>query len=187
MVTPYTKDTKQIDFPALVQFTKWLNTQKVDLLFPISGLGQWREITDKEKKQIIETVVKYSTLPVSPGITSLKGLDETVSLAVFAQNAGAKSITLALPPFHDSDVEARWEEIVLKYLSRVNNSLKIPILLYDHQGHISPEFIGKIHKFRNIKALKYRTKDMIKILRATHIAKEKIAILIGVEHLTLPA
>jgi 4-hydroxy-tetrahydrodipicolinate synthase len=184
MVTPFDASGEHVDLAAMRVHVKWLLDKPVSLLFPISGLGQWRKLTLTEKQDIIRTVVNAAggVKPVSPGITSMNSLAETVELARFAEHAGAAAVSVAIPEALRPKGGPPPQSTLYSFYRAVHDETGVPVLIYDAQADLQPETMRRLAELPRIKAIKYRTKDIERILRMARAAGDRVAVLAGVEH-----
>lgn len=186
VLTPFTEDNK-IDIPALEKFIDWLTTRTVHGLFSMGGSGEWKYLSLDERKQIIDCVVSTSDkrVPVYTNVGA-SSLEETLELAIYAQNAGVDAITLVTPDFIEESQTA-----LFNYFQAVDRQVDIPIFIYDPAGKgpfsPTPETMTKmLDELKNISAMKYRTvigEDMAQMIMAVG---HRMSIISGSEMVYLP-
>ena len=112
--------------------------------FTVLGIaGEAHRLTDDERRQVVETVVKEvrGRVPVAVG-ASASGTHIAVALARMAQDSGAQALMLA-PPTGSRNLDA-----VLAYYHAVAAATPLPIVLQDEpvttQVVMPPAFIGRV-------------------------------------------
>ena len=154
-------------------------------LSSLSGLGQWRRLTLEEKKAVITTVVTAAAgrKPVAtPGITSPDSLADTLDLAHFAEGRGAVAISVAIPETLRPKTGAPSRQAMFRFFKTVHDAVGIPLLIYDAQADLDPVTVRHLALLPRIKAIKYRTKNIVRFLAMTKAVGDRIAVLAGVEH-----
>ena len=131
VLTPFKQD-KSLDIPVLEKFIDWLCGQKVDILFPMGGSGEYQTLTVEERKEIIDCVVN-------------------------AEKKGADGVGVVIP----TDIPGT-EDAIFEYYRAVDEELSIPFMVYDPRGEgdhsATPALMRRmIDGFKNLVAIKYRT------------------------------
>lgn len=151
---------KSLDFPTLEKFVDWLCTQKVSILFPMGGSGEYQFLSTDERVQIMKTilgVVNKRTL-VFFG-TGAENLQTTIKLTLEAEKLGADGVGVVMP----TDIPDTEEEL-FSYYHAVGKATKLPFMVYDPRsvGHhfATPKLIRRlIDELDNLVAIKYRATD----------------------------
>ena len=157
VLTPFKQD-KSLDIPVLEKFIDWLCGQKVDILFPMGGSGEYQTLTVEERKEIIDCVVEAAAgrKRVFAG-TGAATLAETLELCRYAEKKGADGVGVVIP----TDIPGT-EEAIFEYYRAVDEELSIPFMVYDPRGEgdhsATPALMRRmIDGFKNLVAIKYRT------------------------------
>ena len=189
MVTPFKNQGADVDLDAMKRHVNWLLDKPVDWLFPISGLGQWRDLSLAEKQNIILAVITAAKgrIPIVAGVTSPKALAETLILSRFAREHGAQAISVAVPDYLRTNGNSPSQQALYDYFKSVHDAADLPILIYDAKKEIFPETALLLSHLPRIKGLKYRNTNIEEFLRMTKAVGNKIAILAGVEHMGVGA
>lgn len=185
MITPFKQGGAAVDLTALKAHADWLAGEPVSLLFPISGMGQWTALTLPEKKAMITAVIEAvkKRKPVAPGVGG-GSLAITLELASFAEKAGADALTVVTPEFMREGEKPIPQDRLLEYFRDVGAKTTLPLVIYDRKAEIDPGTMLKLIDLGRVKAIKYRTTDMMRFQRMLRVTRGKIAVLTGVEHLT---
>ena len=157
VLTPFNED-KSIDFSAYEKLVDWLCEQKLNMLFPMGGSGEYQTLTIDERKKIIDTVVNVSNgrklFIAGSGASSLK---DTIELSSYAETKEADGIGVVMP----TDIPDNYDAL-FDYYKAVDDVISIPLMVYDPRGEgshsASPKWMRRlISELKNVVAIKYRT------------------------------
>jgi 4-hydroxy-2-oxoglutarate aldolase len=99
--------------------------------------GENKSLTVAEKEKVIKTVITHKAPRQTAMVGSIfESTKETIDFALCAQEAGADYITLLPPSYFKSAMK---DAVLIKYLTDVASSLKIPCLIYK-----APQFSGGV-------------------------------------------
>ena len=149
--------------------------------FTVLGIaGEAHRLTDDERRQVVETVVKEvrGRVPVAVG-ASASGTHLAAALARMAQDSGAQALMLA-PPTGSRNLDA-----VLAYYHAVSSATPLPIVLQDEpvttQVVMPPAFIGRVvAEIPRIEAVKLEEAPTLpKITRLRALFQRRVAIFGG--------
>lgn len=149
--------------------------------FTVLGIaGEAHRLTDDERRQVVETVVKEvrGRVPVAVG-ASASGTHIAVALARMAQDSGAQALMLA-PPTGSRNLDA-----VLAYYHAVASATPLPIVLQDEpvttQVVMPPAFIGRVvAEIPRVEAVKLEEAPTLpKITRLRALGERRVAIFGG--------
>lgn len=157
VLTPFNED-KSVDFRTLEKFADWLCQQKVDILFPMGGSGEYKTLQLDERKKIIDTIVKgvAGRKQVFAG-TGAATLEETIELSRYAAEHGADGVGVVMP----TDIPGN-EDSLFNYYKAVNDAIDCPFMVYDPRGEgnhsASPPLMRRmVNELDHLVAIKYRT------------------------------
>jgi 4-hydroxy-tetrahydrodipicolinate synthase len=149
--------------------------------FTVLGIaGEAHRLTDDERRQVVETVVKEvrGRVPVAVG-ASASGTHIAAALARMAQDSGAQALMLA-PPTGSRNLDA-----VLAYYHAVAAATPLPIVLQDEpvttQVMMPPAFIGRlVGEISRIEAVKLEEAPTLpKITRLRALCERRVPIFGG--------
>ena len=134
----------------------------IDIVVPVGTTGESATLTHEEHRACIETAVrvcKGSNTKVLAGAGS-NATAEAVSLAQFAQSAGADAI-LAVTPYYNKPTQ----EGLYQHYKAIATSVDIPVMLYNVPGRTAVDMeadtvIRLFDDFKNITAIKEATGSM---------------------------
>ena len=134
----------------------------IDIVVPVGTTGESATLTHEEHRACIETAVrvcKGTNTKVLAGAGS-NATAEAVSLAQFAQEAGADAI-LAVTPYYNKPSQ----EGLYQHYKAIATAVKIPVMLYNVPGRTAVDMeadtvIRLFDDFANITAIKEATGSM---------------------------
>lgn len=128
LITPFTPDQKEIDFPALEKHINRLIDAGVHGLVPGGSTGEFTVLSTLERKNLLEACITYASgrVPIIAGISALS-TSGTIDLGTHASQAGAAALMI-VPPFYDALDLAQLKT----YLSEIHQaSGNLPIMYYN--------------------------------------------------------
>ena len=182
MVTPF-DENQNINFKAMEENIEWYIEKGAHGLIPLGSTGEMASLTEKERYEIAEFVVKIvnNRLPVCIGTTS-ETTTKTIEYTRHAEKIGADAV-LILPPYYYNPVQ---EEIIYHYES-ISDAVNIPIMIYNNPGtsgvDIQLETVLKLAEKENIKYIKESTGDIIRLREIERLSNGNIITFCGSEEL----
>lgn len=165
MITPMNTDGT-VDEQSLVRFTGFLMKTDVNCLYPNGTNGESLYLSEKERQNIAEIIVKTAShkLPVfiqSGAMTTA----ETVSHVQHAQRIGADGVGIMSPAFFPMD-DASLYGYYKDAISSVPEDF--PVYVYNIPGcttsDVKPALLAKLMKeFPNVVGIKYSCPDLMRI------------------------
>lgn len=161
----------------------------VNALFLLGSTGEGPALTARARCEFIDVAVAAAggALPVLVGISGASGA-EAVEAGKFAAREGVSAV-VAAPPCYLPATEA---ELVC-YYERLAGEVGLPVYLYNMPAltsvNISPELAAKLADRENIAGYKDSSGGLAAFRRAVKLlgGRPDFSLLIGPEHLTLPA
>ncbi|MEX2565798.1 MAG: dihydrodipicolinate synthase family protein [Cyclobacteriaceae bacterium] len=153
MITPLLDDN-HLDFEGLKKLTNHLITGGVHGIFILGTTGECTNISYAVRSRLIrETCLKVDgAVPVLVGISDTS-MEESISLAKIAHQAGAQAV-VAAPPYYFGLGEAE----LLDYYKKLAEALPLPLFLYNMPSHtktmLSQKVVVELSKHPNIIGLK---------------------------------
>ena len=182
MVTPFDKN-QNINFKALEENIEWYIEKGAHGLIPLGSTGEMASLTEKERYEIAEFVVKVidNRLPVCI-CTTAETTEKTLEYTRHAEKIGADAV-LILPPYYYNPIQ---EEIIYHYETIADN-VHIPIMIYNNPGasgvDIQLETVLKLAEKENIKYIKESTGDIIRLREIERLSHGNIITFCGSEEL----
>src|SRR5271157_3773852 len=146
-VTPM-KANEDIDFPRLAAFTDHLVRKGVHGLIPLGSTGEYYALSADERERVLRSTIEVvaGRVPVAAGANA-GSTREVIAYARQAEALGCDGVMLAAPYYS----LPRPEELFAHFRA-VNNSIGIPIILYNYPGRtgvdMPPEFIERLAGLR---------------------------------------
>ncbi len=184
IVTPF-DENEEIDFNNLEKNIEWYIEKGVHGLIPLGSTGEFASLTEKERYDIAEFVVRIvnNRIPVCIGTTA-ETTAKTLEYTQHAEKIGADGV-LILPPYYYNPSQ---EEIIYHYETIADN-VNIPIMIYNNPGtsgvDIKLETVLKLAEKENIKYIKESTGDIIRLREIERLSQGKIITFCGSEELVL--
>lgn len=160
LVTPMRDGT--VDHETYARLIKRQIDNGIDVVVPVGTTGESATLTHEEHRACIDTAVrvcKGTKAKVIAGAGS-NATAEAVSLAKFAQEAGADGI-LAVTPYYNKPSQ----EGLYQHYKAIANAVNIPVMLYNVPGRTAIDMtadtvIRLFDDFENIYAVKEATGSM---------------------------
>ncbi|MBC9927138.1 MULTISPECIES: dihydrodipicolinate synthase family protein [unclassified Leucobacter] len=177
------KDDMSVDYDAFGEHVAWLAANGCDGVAPNGSLGEYQNLSDVERAQVIKTAVDASPegFTVMAGVGAYGAL-QSAHWATQAAEAGASCVML-LPP---NTFRANHEQVKEHYATVAKAGL--PIIGYnnpiDTKVDLVPELIADIFHAGNVVGVKEFSGDPRRIYEIKELAPE-IDILIGTDDTVL--
>jgi dihydrodipicolinate synthase/N-acetylneuraminate lyase len=152
------RDGGQVDFDEFTKHCAWLADEGVAGVVPNGSLGEYENLSDAEREQIVVTAVAAvgGRIPVVPGVSG-KSAAEARRWAEQAAEAGAAAV-MSLPPTSHmptpDEVEAHFTEIARTGL---------PIIVYNNpfstRVDLTPGLLARLAGIEQVQAVKEFSQD----------------------------
>jgi len=160
LITPIKNGT--VDHDTYAKLIQRQIDNGIDIVVPVGTTGESATLTHEEHRACIETAVrvcKGTNTKVLAGAGS-NATAEAVSLAQFAQEAGADAV-LAVTPYYNKPSQ----EGLYQHYKAIASAIKIPVMLYNVPGRTAVDMqadtvIRLFDDFDNITAIKEATGSM---------------------------
>lgn len=125
------KEDESIDYDSQERLIDYCITNGVNGLVTLANASEGHLLSDEEKKQLLSFVIKKVNghIPVVVTINHPSSYC-AMKMAEHAESEGADAV-MCMPPFF-----GRWRsglKEIIAYLESINNSIRIPLVLQDHQ------------------------------------------------------
>jgi len=184
VVTPMNAK-EEIDFPQLAAFTDHLVRKGVHGLIPLGSTGEYYALSADERERVLRSTLEVvaGRVPVVAGANA-GSTREVVAYARQAEQLGCAGVMLAAP-FYSLP---RPEELFAHFRA-VNNSIGIPIVLYNYPGRtgvdMSPEFIARLAGLKNVRYVKESTGEMPRITELLRRCGDRLGVFCGCDTIAL--
>lgn len=177
----------EIDLRAMRHMTNFLVESGVHGLVVLGSNGECPYISNRNRKNAVDFVVDACAgrVPVIVGINA-RGLDPALDMAVYAEEAGADGLLVALHRFYPLD-----EEAVLDFYRRLAEGTSLPILYYNFPTHtgleLSPQAIARIaSEVPSMVGAKETVFDVEEVRQLVEAAGEDFCVFTGMSFNLLP-
>ncbi len=176
-------DDMSVDYDGFAEHVAWLAANGCDGVAPNGSLGEYQNLSDVERAQVVKTAVEASPegFTVMAGVGAYGAL-QSARWAEQAAEAGAQCVML-LPP---NSYRANHEQVKDHYATV--GKVGLPIIGYnnpiDTKVDLVPELIADIHAAGNMVGVKEFSGDPRRIYEIKELAPD-IDILIGTDDTVL--
>ena len=188
LLTPF-EDDDTLDLQAFESHINWLINRKVSALMPCGTTGEGPLLNYSEKTELIKAAIEISNQRV-PVIAHIGGITtkETVSLAKFAESAGANAISVITPYFYKLSHDA----LVIHYTTVAKAVPKLPVYLYTIPQRTTNDIDFETAKVivdtcANIKGIKDSSGNLKKMMRFATLRRGTFQVICGSDGLLLEA
>ena len=182
MITPFTP-SGELDAAGLCANIKWWIEEGVHGLIPLGSAGEFQQLTDEERADVITSSVKSagSRVPVVPGVSS-DWTDEAKKWAQFAEKAGATAVMLS-PPYYSLPTE----DELFSHFKTVAEAIALPIMAYNNPAttgiDMKPPFLERLSAIPNIQYVKESTRDVRRVEDIHRRSNGRIEVFAGIHAL----
>ncbi|MCM3570206.1 4-hydroxy-tetrahydrodipicolinate synthase [Neobacillus mesonae] len=186
LITPF-NDDETIDFQAYKKVIDFQIENGVHGLLVGGTTGEYHVMSIEERKSLIKAGCEYAAgkVPVMAGV-GCPTVEETIELANFAAECGAKW-GLVLPPYYHKTSE----EGILEFYKEIAANSNVGIVIYNYPGAtnvtITPEMIYELSQEENIVSVK-ESADFAHLCQVMVLTKDvdNFSVFTGEEHFILP-
>jgi len=150
-----------VDEKAFAGFVDWQIAEGTHGLVPVGTTGESPTVSHEEHRRIVEIAIEVANgrVPVIAGAGS-NSTAEAVSLARFAEKAGADAVLTIVPYYNKPNQEGMFQ-----HFSAVASAVGIPVILYSVPGRtvvdLTIDTIARLHEAHsNIIGVKDATADL---------------------------
>ena len=150
-----------VDEKAFASFVDWQIAEGTHGLVPVGTTGESPTVSHEEHRRVVEIAIEVANkrVPVIAGAGS-NSTAEAVSLAKFAEEAGADAVLSIVPYYNKPNQEGMFQ-----HFSAVAKAVGIPVILYSVPGRtvvdLTIDTIARLHEAHpNIVGVKDATADL---------------------------
>jgi len=187
LVTPFTKDGKEINEEQLRSLVNYCIKLGVSGVFPCGSTGEFVNLTVDEKKRVIDVVLDEANgrVPVVAG-TGASGTDHALEMTRYAKNAGADA-ALIVTPFYLKPTDRG----VYEHFYKIATAVDIPIILYNIPQctgvWLTWQMVEDLADVPNIVGLKDSSGELKYTLSVLEKVRDKINVMCGHDEVVLSA
>ncbi len=188
LLTPLS-DRDTLDVAGLERLVEHVLDGGVHGLFVLGTSGEGPGLSYKRRCEMIERTCALvaDRVPVLVGVSDTSAV-ESVQLAEFAADAGARAVVLAAPFYFPAG-----QHELVRYAENIAAEMPLPVFLYNMPSHtklsFTPETVERLMQVHGIVGIKDSSGDMIYFHRLRQLAAERPdwTLLIGPEELLADA
>ncbi|MEJ7176545.1 4-hydroxy-tetrahydrodipicolinate synthase, partial [Staphylococcus caprae] len=157
LATPFTNN--EVDYDALERHVQFLLENQTQAIIVNGTTAESPTLTDEEKEQVLETVVKLVNhkVPIIAG-TGTNNTQKSIQASKRAKDIGADAVMLITPYYNKTNQRG-----LIKHFETIANEVKLPVVLYNVPSRtnmtIEPETVETLSHNEYIVALKDATND----------------------------
>lgn len=157
LATPFTNN--EVDYDALERHVQFLLENQTQAIIVNGTTAESPTLTDEEKEQVLETVVKLVNhkVPIIAG-TGTNNTQKSIQASKRAKDIGADAVMLITPYYNKTNQRG-----LIKHFETIANEVKLPVVLYNVPSRtnmtIEPETVESLSHNEYIVALKDATND----------------------------
>ncbi|MFW3611601.1 4-hydroxy-tetrahydrodipicolinate synthase [Staphylococcus caprae] len=157
LATPFTNN--KVDYDALERHVQFLLENQTQAIIVNGTTAESPTLTDEEKEQVLETVVKLVNhkVPIIAG-TGTNNTQKSIQASKRAKDIGADAVMLITPYYNKTNQRG-----LIKHFETIANEVKLPVVLYNVPSRtnmtIEPETVETLSHNEYIVALKDATND----------------------------
>ena len=186
IVTPMTK-TGEVNYPKLAELLEYQIANHTDSIIICGTTGEASTLSHEEHLEVVRfTIEKVAKrIPVIAG-TGSNCTETAVYLSQEAEKYGADGLLLVSPYYNKATQKG-----LIAHFTKVANSVKIPIILYNIQGrtgvNIAPETIAYLAKnVENIVAVKEASGNISQVAKIAQLCGDSLDIYSGNDDQIVP-
>ncbi len=185
LVTPFTEGG-ELDLDALRGLVEWQIAEGIDLLVPCGSTGEAQTLDDREREQVVATVVETAAgrVPVMAGATSndtVRAVAESLRMC----RGGADYILTATPYYNKPTQEGLY-----RHFSAIADASTRPVCLYNVPGrtavNLSAATTLRLSEHPNVVGIKEASADLHQMMEILRGRPERFSLLSGDDWLALP-
>jgi 4-hydroxy-tetrahydrodipicolinate synthase len=185
LVTPFMEDGG-LDLRSLRSLVEWQIAEGIDFLVPCGSTGEAQTMTEREREQVVATVVEVTAgrVPVVAGATSndtCRAVDETRRMC----SLGVDGILTATPYYNKPTQEG-----LRRHFLAVADASTRPVCLYNVPGrtavNLAPATALALAEHANIVGVKEASGDLRQIMEIIRHRPDGFVVLSGDDWLAFP-
>jgi len=181
--TPFSSDRQSVHHGELANNIKWLQEQGVSNFIPNGNTGEYYALTDKERREIVQTVVETvsdsaSVVPGAGGSTK-----EVINLTEHYRKAGVDGVMIMYPSHTYIHSEG-----IREYIEQITTSAPdLGFVIYVRGPALSSDTLSYVSEIENVVGVKYAVNDVEEFSNAVEKADDDIMWLNGIAERFAPS
>ena len=180
MITPFSKDGKDINEQALRQFVDWQIAEGIHGLIPLGSTGEFLSLTDEERHRVAKITIEQADgrVPVFVG-TAAENTWDAVRYSREAESLGADGLMI-IPPFYSTPTD---DEVYHHYKS-IADGVDIPIMIYNNPAtsniDMMPDLVARLSHIDNVSYIKESTMDVTRVRDIVNLCGDRMTVFGGI-------
>jgi 4-hydroxy-tetrahydrodipicolinate synthase len=179
MVTPFGEDGA-LDLAGLAENIEWWIAEGVDGLIPSGSAGEFLQLTDEERADLIQRTVEVAAgrVPVVAG-TSADSTAEAVAWTRHAESVGADGV-MVVAPFYSRPSE---DEIMAHYVA-LGDATALPVMVYNNPEttgvDMRPPLLARLAQHPQLRYVKESTRDVRRVEEILRLTDGRMQVFAGI-------
>lgn len=189
LLTPFTKDGREVDEDALVELIEFLISAGTHGVYVAGTTGEGPLLSLAERKGLAVLAVKASRGRVKVAVqTGCISTTDTLALTVHARELGADAAGIVTPYYYKYD-----QSSLLAHYGEVARAVPdFPLYVYNIPGYTGNDVTAGLmqelaSRHENIVGIKDSTKDLERFLEYVAALSPRLAVIMGTDSFILPA
>ena len=186
LITPFTSDTMEIDYPTFGKIIDWQIEQGVDALIVAGTTGESSTLADQEHRDLITYAIDKvgGRVPVIAGVGS-NDTAYAVCLSKFACQQGADALLVVTPYYNKATQKG-----LVQMFTAIADAVTCPVMLYNVPSrtgvNIAPSTYAILAEHSRIVATKEANGDISSIVHTSALTHGKLDIYSGNDDQVIP-
>ena len=170
LLTPF--DENGINFAELKKILEWHIENKTDAILICGTTGEASTMTLDERKEAIKFTVDTvnKRIPVIAGSGS-NNTKSALEMSTWCESVGVDGVLVITPYYNKTSNRG-----LIEHFKAVNDSVNIPIILYNVQSrtgmNITPSILKELMQFKNIVAIKEASGNLSQVAEMAALCKD---------------
>jgi 4-hydroxy-tetrahydrodipicolinate synthase len=179
MITPFDREGR-LDLPSTRDFVDWQISEGIHGLVPLGSTGEFLSLSDDEKSNFAETVIKAAAgrVPVVVG-TGAENTDDVIRYSREAESLGADGVMI-IPPFYSTPTE----DELFEHYRRIGEAISIPIMVYNNPAtanvDLTPDVVERLSRIDNCCYIKESTMDVTRVRDILDLCGDRMTVFGGI-------
>ena len=179
MITP-TRVDGAVSLDGMRDFTEWQIRQGIHGLIPLGSTGEFRSLSDADRRSVARTVIETAKcrVPVLIG-TGHEDTREVIRRSREAEELGADGV-MVIPPFYSTPTD---DELVAHYRA-IAEAISIPVMVYNNPAttnvDMGPELLARIAEIDGCDYVKESTMDVTRVRDIIRLAGDRMTVFGGI-------
>lgn len=180
VIPTFFTEKNDINRNEMKRYIDWLIDEGIHGIIVMGSNGEFLNLTNKERKEVVELVVEHVNhrVPVVAG-TAAEWTDETIYWTNHAHEAGCEAVMIVAPYYSSPS-----EEETYHHFKSIAENTSISIMVYNNPDttgiDMSPELIAKLSKIERIDYIKDTTFDSRRIRDILRLTNEELTAFAGI-------